>query len=1152
MTRSHNGLQGGDKPTASDPDAAPTLPVADQRGVADSHLELGDVLADRYLVESFVARGGMGEVYRARDMELGVSIALKTIRTEVASDPGALRQFKQEVLLARSVSHPNVCRVFDLGRHRDETRDVVFLTMEFLPGETLAARIRSRGRIATQEGLPIVRQLADALDTAHHAGIVHRDFKSANVMIVPSPSGERAVITDFGLALPIQMPGTPRSAPESVALLGTPAYMAPEQVSGGRIGPAADLYSLGVVLFEMATGTVPFHGSTPMETAQARLRQDPPRPSSLAEVGPAWDEAILRLLAREPHERFPHARDVVAALEGRPGAAVTYPRMLPPERDPFVGRSRELQELARRLEAGSALVTVLGAGGTGKSRLACRYGWNALERWPGGVWFCDLTEARAIDGIVRAVAVGLDVPLGKGDPIAQLGHAIAGHGRALIILDNFEQVSEHAPATLGRWVARSPDTAFLVTSRQRLGLAGETTVELDPLAPEAEGVELFAQRAQVQRSDFALTDANRSLVAEIVRLLDGLPLAIELAAARLRALSLEQLRARLADRLSLLAGPKPGRHRTLRATLDWSWELLGGWEQAAVAQAAVFDGGFTLEAAEAVLDLAPWPDAPPVLDVVQALIDKCWFRARVVLDAPRFEMLSSLRDYAAEKLRTESAIAGPGMVDAGRRCEQRHGEYFARFGASDALEALDRHGGVASRKILEVELDNVVSACRRAVERGDGETAVRALAAAWGVLGLRGPFAAAIDLGAAVLAIPGLEAEARARALRELASALWRAGRMEDARQYYEEALALHREVGDRLGEGAALGNRRAEGIVLNSLANLYKNRGRMDEARRLYEEALALHREGGDRLDEGAVLGNLGILHFNQGRMEEAQRHYEQALAIYREVGGRRYESTVLSNLGVLHWGQGRIEEARRFFEAALAIDREVGDRLTEGIVLGNLGVLHQEQGRLEEARRLFEAALTIHREVGSRRQEAAIVANLSNLHLDQGRTDDARRLGEQALAIYREVGDRRSEGILLGNLGNLHLDQGRMEDARRLYEMALSIHREVGNHATEGAVLGRLGELEARGMRFAEARVALARGEALLRGVDDRLELAKLLCTRGECERLAGEPAAARAALSEAESLAETVGAGPDSELGRMLAGLRGRVVGGAQGSR
>ncbi len=498
-------------------------------------------------------------MYRARDTELGVSIALKTIRSEVASDPQSLRRFKQEILLARSVAHPNVCRMFDLGRHRDETRDVLFLTMEFLPGETLASRIRSRGRISGEDGLPIVRQLAEALDGAHHAGIVHRDFKSSNVMIVPSASGERVVITDFGLARAMQIPtmaenesmeqtsgrGATGSGPagsgplgpmhsafdstetvvdlgpagsgkmhtESVSpsLVGTLVYMAPEQVCGGRVGPAADLYSLGVVLFEMATGMVPFHGLTPIETAQAKLTQDPPRPSSLAEVEQTWEEAILRLLAKEPERRFPRARDVVDALEGRPDAAAVVRHSLPAERDAFVGRNSELDQLARRLESGPTLLTVLGAGGTGKTRLARRYGWNSLDRWPGGVWFCDLSEARSLDGIVHVVATSLDVPLGKGDPTQQLGHAIAGRGRALLILDNFEQVSEHAEATLGRWVARARETSFLVTSRQKLQLEGETTFDLDPLDPETEGAELFARRAQAQRSDFELTGETTRL-----------------------------------------------------------------------------------------------------------------------------------------------------------------------------------------------------------------------------------------------------------------------------------------------------------------------------------------------------------------------------------------------------------------------------------------------------------------------------------------------------------------------------------------------------------------------------------------------------------------------------------------------------------------
>ncbi len=1163
----------------------------------------GQVLGNRYRIMKLLGRGGMGEVYRADDLDLGVPVALKTIRPEIASDPAVLRRFKQEVLLARSVTHPNVCRIYDLGRHHDAARDVTFLTMEFLPGETLSARIQSRGRLSRAEASLIARQLADALDAAHQAGIVHRDFKSANVMLVPTEKGERAVITDFGLAMGAEEADVPAQAERSSGtwisggpiFLGTPAYMSPEQVRGERAGPAADLYAFGVVLFEMATGSVPFSGRTPLETALLRLGSPPPSLSALVDVDAEWEAAIQRLLSLEPGGRFTNGADAVAALEGREAApasgAVSKSShraafRLPAERDAFVGRTRKLAELADRLEGGRSQVTVLGVGGTGKTRLARRYGWTSLDRWSGGVWFCDLSEARTADGIVHAVAAGLDVPLGKDDPIAQLGHVIAGRGRALIILDNFEQVREHTEATLGQWVALARDASFLVTSRERLQLEGEAVLDLDPLDPETEGIELFAERARAQVAGFAL-DSNRAMVRDIVRSVDGLPLAIELAAARLRALSLEQLRARLVDRLGLLVGPKRGRQGTLRATLDWSWELLEPWEQAAVAQASVFEGGFTLEAAEAVLEVTNWSEAPAVLDVVQALVDKSWLRARSVLGAPRFEMYATVREYASEKLRgaavgaggatgteVEADLAAEPMSHPGVPCEEverRHGVYYAAMGTEEAVEALDRHGGVAKRAALHLEIDNLVAACKRAVERADPETATGALAASWEVLSLTGPMAVAVDLGQLVTGMPEIQPVQRARAVRRLGLALRAVGRGEESRCCYEEALAIHRELGDRKSEGWILcnlslllagqgsvkealrfgedalavyrdvGDRPSEGIVLGGLGIAHILQGHVTEAERHFDEALAIFREVGNRRYQGVTLANLGNMYDAQGRMEEARRCCEEALVIHREVGSRRFEGATHGVLACIHRKQGRPEDARRCYEEGLAIDREVGDRTFEGSKHSGLGLLEAEQGHIEEALHHYGKALAILREVGARRSEGSVLANLGTLWMGQGRMEEALHHYLEALAIQREVGDRHFEGVTLGKLGRLHARQGRPEEALRLYQEALTIHREVGDHPSAGIVLSNLADLHTKQGRMEEARRCLEEGIPELRAVGNRMDLAMTLCILGECERQQANLPAAHAALAEAETIAESQAATPDSELAGKIAELR-----------
>jgi predicted ATPase/Tfp pilus assembly protein PilF len=1113
-----------------------TAGPASRGGEPSQSFALGAVIAGRYRIEAFLAEGGMGQVYRAHDLDLDVPLALKTIHPGIASSADSLRRFKQEVLLARSVTHRNVCRIFDL--QRDAATGVAFLTMEFLAGETLSSRIQRRGPLAAEVALPLIRQMADALDAAHRAGIVHRDFKSSNVMVVETGEEGRAVITDFGLAVTLGSPAAEglRGDVAAGALVGTPAYMSPEQVRGEAVGPAADLYALGVVLFEMCTGELPFHGATGWDTARAHLTTAPPSPRTLATIDEAWEGAILRLLAKSPSERFATAYDAVRVLEGHVVDRAAAHHSLPAENDAFVGRTTELAAIAAQLDPANPhatrLLTVQGPGGAGKTRLAQRYGWDHLADWPGGVWFCDMSEARGVDAMATAVAASLGVPLRGDDPIVQLGHAIASRGRCLLVLDNFEQLVEHAEATLGRWLDRAPEASFLVTSQERLQLPGGRSFALEPLDPATQGVELFEVRAQAHRPGFVVDAANRPQVEAIARSLDGLPLAIELAASRLRMLSLEQLGARLRDRFKILAAGTGGRHATLRATLDWSWDLLAPWEQSAMMQVSVFEGGFTLEAAEAVVELSGFEETWLTLDVIQSLVDKSWLRARVVRGAPRFEMYTSVQEYASAKLRAwESGATSGSSADRASTSavEAKHGAFYACMGTEAAIDSLDRHGGLERRSALQWELDNLVAACRRAIHRGDEATAVATYAASHKVFALTGPSAASIQLGREVLeklAGPG----ERGRALATLAEAERLAGKMEEAREHYEAALSIHHEAGDR----------RSEGHVLGNLGIVRMEQGQLEKARAYYEAALVIQREMGNRSAEGIVLGNMGTSCHGLGLMEEARVRYEAALAIHREVGNRRFEGVILGNLAGLDLNTGRMEEAFAHYSAALAIHREAGDRRSEGIVLGNLGILHLEQGRMEEARSHYEAALAIHREVGNRRFEGVEVTNLGNLHQAAGRWEAARGLYEAALHINRAVGDRRLEGALLGNLGDVHRAQGRTEQARAHYDAALVIHREVGNRSFEAIVLASLGDLYCAQGRTEDARGCLGASIVLLRELGDQVELGKTLCSLGEL-RLRDDVAAARDLLAEAKSIAKDLAVEPESELARKIAGLR-----------
>lgn len=1091
-------------PSTADESADTTRPAAPR----DLPRQVGP-----YRLVRLAGSGAMGLVYQARDLDLDRWVAVKRLNVPAGEGPDhhAAARLLNEARAAARLSHPHVAQVYRIGD--DEGRP--YIAMEWLDGVDLSSWVRSQGPMPWQQAVALVADAASALEAAHRAGLVHRDVKPANLMRLHDGTVK---VVDFGLARSMHVPS---ELTASGAIVGTPAYMSPEQCVGEPASALSDLYALGCTMYFLLTGSAPFVAGDALRVLDQHVRQPfpdlrrrvPGLPTALAELveratakapadrGPgagAWRAGLLQLLAEAPS-----ATAAASTLVAVPAFDRTVPMPRPaaepepavPERNAFVGRARELRDLADHLQAGARLLTLVGTGGIGKTRLVGRYARLTRADWPGGAHLCDLSEATTPGGLHFAVAQALGVALGNDDPVTRIGHAIAGRGRCLVILDNFEQLVEHAAATVGVWIERCPEAQFLVASRERLRLDAETVYELPPLSLADEAVALFAARAAAQRGRFVVDDGNRATVLSLVRLLDGLPLAIELAAARVGVLSPSQIVERLRDRFALLGGARgvPARQATLRAAIDWSWQLLSPAEQAALAQCAVFEGAFTMERAEAVLDLSPWPDAPPALDVVQALVDKSLLRAWVpadagpsLVDVPQLGMFLGVREYAAGRL----AEQGPA---ARAEAERRHGRAYAQACGDEVLALLPRAAGQARRQALMLELDNLVAACRRAIGRADADTALATCRGVRELLVRRGPFGLAVELARAVVALPTLDDHQRQLAAAALSSALRQVGHNEEAAEWLARAQAL--------ASGPGADRQAARWAAVRG--NLDRELGHPLLARQHLTQALAAGQDLGDALLQIDALKGLAQLDTDQGESDSARQRLEQALALARQAGEPGLEALLQMPLGVLLAEQGLLDEGRQHFEAALRRARELDDRRFEGELLTNLGCLAQDQGRLDDAADHFQRALTVH----------------------------------------RELGDRRWEGFVLGDLGRLQMLRGDLDGARRELEASLLIMREIGNRRIEGSELRSLGDLHRQAGRAAEARQAYAEAERALRPIGDRYYLAFVVCGQAELAFDAGQPDIGRQLLAEAQALAAQVGVNDASELGRRLAALEAR---------
>ena len=780
-------------------------------------------------------------------------------------------------------------------------------------------------------------------------------------------------------------------------------------------------------------------GQTLLSAVTAALVQDHlPEGVSVRDLGQhrlkdlTRPEHVYQLVDARVDTEFPPLR----SLDG-------YLHNLPVQIASFVGREEELGTVRGRLGV-SRLVTLAGPGGCGKTRLALQSAASLVSDYAGGVWLVELAPLARPEQMPQAIASAFHLKEQPGRGLLDTISDHLGSREHLVILDNCEHLVRECASTTEVLLRRCPATQVLATSREVLGVSGESVIRVQPLPVPPEdcatadsvggyaSVELFLDRASATGGRVTLDDRTAGAIAAICRRLEGIPLAIELAAARTAVLSLQQIEARLSDRLKLLTGGSrtaEARQQALRATIDWSYGLLGAEEQALFRRLAVFAGGFGIESAESVAAFEPL-DAPGVLDVLAGLVNKSMVAADEIGDEARFRLLDTLRQYGLERLdqAAEADAVTRRYIDSSRAFAEREGRGVRGPGQQETLARLDR------------EYANLRDSVEKTVAGGSRPDGLALCAALWHYWHLR--------------------------------------GHVSEGRRYCERFLV---DRGD-LRPDPVLGE------VLCGAAALAYDEGDYARAKELWSEAVGVSEACGDTAGAAGATGNLGNLSLVQADYASAECHYNQCLRHMREAGDARGIAAALSNLGLLAMKRGELVRANALLEESLERMKDAGGGHQVAHVLRTLGNLARQRGDSAAAKRFHLESIQLARELGDRRTLAHALNNLASVLLGLGDCSGATTAAEEGLALRRAIGDLRGVAASLSMLGQVHLRcDDHIRAARLFHESATTqealgeAHSLVESLAGLALALGRMGQ-SATAAQVLESAEELARTRELV----------------------------------------------------------------------
>ncbi|MGW4339519.1 protein kinase domain-containing protein [Rhodococcus koreensis] len=940
-----------------------------------------------------IGHGGFGVVYRCTQPTLERTVAVKVLTADL-DEGNRARFFREQRAMGRLTGHPNIVNVLHVGT-LDSGRP--YIVMQYHAQDSLELKIRRHGPLGFDEALQLGVKIAGALETAHRLEILHRDVKPANILL--TDYGE-PVLTDFGIA---HISGGFETSTGTVT--GSPAYTAPEVLSGAAPSTASDIYGLGATMFCAVTGHAAFERHSGEQVVAQFLRITTQPVPDLREQGIPEDMSsiIERAMSADPGARHASAAafgDELRQIQSRNGfpvdemALLTRAGVAADAQDPhrglaarsvadrplpstpsgvrssvgnlpidltsFIGRRRELTEAREKLSV-SRLLTLTGIGGVGKTRLGLRLAADVRRGFADGVWLVALSELRDESLLVDVVAAALGVRDRVARSLEDVLIEFLNPRQLLLMLDNCEHVVDSAAALVETLLRTCPDLRILTTSREPLGIGGETVLRVPPLTlpdpdrvpslrglPQYDGVTLFSERAAAAVPGFELTEDNRETVARICQQLDGLPLPIELAATRLRAMTAEQILDRITDRfrfLTLGSRRAPARQQTLRLSMDWSYELCTVPEQQVWARLSVFAGSFELDAAQDICakDLAP----EDLLDIVTSLVDKSILIREDAGAVVRFRMLKTLRDYGRE------ISEHVGEYQSLRR--QHHDWYQqlalkaeAEWISPRQLERIARINREQSnlREAMEFALLEAVDA---------GLRIAAALTPFWLARGQLNEGRRWLDR--ALARKPGEANTDRVKALYNDSTLAQVQGDLPAGTALLEEAQFLGEHLEDPVLRGHIAV---ADGFLALYNGDLPRACSRLEGAREDFGA-------NSDLYLQVSLLQSLGWVYELQEKTTQAIICHEQVLTITEAHGESVHRSYSLWAMAIAVWRQGDPNRAVQLLNQCLRLTRLVDDPLTTANCLESLAWIASDQHSSERAAILMGAAEALGRAVGT-----------------------------------------------------------------------------------------------------------------------------------------------------------------------------------------